>query len=153
MPKIKTYTTKSWFEKSEACKSRIIKDFKIGENTFVNLYLIDDDKRIKRAFITNTNIPEQLAPYLFNFYSKRWGIETSYRQLDHDFLVRTTSKNFCLRLFYFLFSVCLYNLWILVNFCVSLKIYGRLAEKPIITARTFAIILSKIREEYVDPGG
>ena len=151
MPKVRSYSVKSWFSKSEDCKSRVIKDFKIGDNTKINLILVDDENGIKRAFSTNLDIPEQLTHYLFKFYSKRWGIETSYRQIDHDFLARTTSNNFHIRLFYFLFSVCLYNLWVLVNICVSLNIYGRLPETPVITAKLFAIILYKIREE--DEGG
>ena len=153
MPKIKSYTVKAWYDKSKDCKARVIKDFKIGQNTNVNLILVDDKKGIKRAFSTNLDIPEQLAHYLFSFYKFRWGIETSYRQIDHDFLARTTSRNFNLRLFYFLFSVCLYNLWVLVNLCVSLKIYGRLSQTPIISAKLFAVLLYKFREDYIDPGG
>ena len=153
MPKIRNEIVKTWFDKSEDCKSRVIKDFKIGNKATTNLVLVDDEKGIKRAFSTNVDIPEQLTQYMFRFYKFRWGIETSYRQIDHDFLARTTSRNFHLRLFYFLFSVCLYNLWVLVNICVSLKIYGRLYEKPVVTAKLFVILLSKIREEYIDPGG
>ncbi len=153
MPKVRSYTVKDWFDKSEDCKARVIKDFKIGDKATTNLVLVDDKDGIKRAFSTNIDISEQLAHYLFRFYKFRWGIETSYRQIDHDFLARTTSRNFHIRLFYFLFSVCLYNLWILINICVSLNVYGKLSEKPIITAKLFAIILYKIREEYIDPGG
>ncbi len=154
MPKVRSPTVKKWLDKGEDCKSRIIKNFKIG-NTTTNLVLVNDENGIKRAFSTNLDIPEQLTHYLFRFYKFRWGIETSYRQLDHDFLARTTSRNFHIRLFYFLFSVCLYNLWILINICVSLNIYGKLSEKPIITAKLFAIILYKIKEEYeyLDPSG
>ena len=39
-------------------------------------------------------------------YSKRWGIETGYRNLDHDFKAKTTTRNYHIRLFYFLFSTC-----------------------------------------------
>ena len=153
MPKIRTYSVKSWFDKTEDCKSKVVKNFKIGDKATINLVLVDDEQGIKRAFATNIDIPEQLTHYLFKFYKSRWGIETSYRQINNDFLARTTSTNYHIRLFYFLFSVCLYNLWVLVNLCVSLKIYGRLYEKPIITSKLFAILLYKIQEEYVDPGG
>ncbi len=126
MPKIRTYSVKSWFDKTEDCKSKVVKDFKIGDKATINLVLVDDEEGIKRAFATNIDIPEQLTHYLFKFYKGRWGIETSYRQINNDFLARTTSTNYHIRLFYFLFSVCLYNLWVLVNLCVSMKIYGRL---------------------------
>ena len=154
MPKIRSETVKAWMRKSEECKARVIQNFEIGQHSdkaIVNLILVDDKEWIKRAFITNFHIPEQLADYLYSWYSKRWGIETSYRQLDHDFKAKTTSKNFNLRLFYFLFSTCLFNLWVLVNICISLKIFGRIKEKPLISSKLFAVIFYKVKIGE-DPG-
>ena len=110
-----------------------------------------EEKAPRASFITNFRIPEQLAHYLYEWYSKRWGIETGYRQIDNDFKAKTTSKNYCIRLFYFLFSVCLYNLWVLVNICISLILYGRIKDKPIITSKLFTIVL--YLAEYENPGG
>jgi len=152
MPKIRSPTVKAWMRKSEECKARFIENFEIGthkDKAIVNLILVDDKEEIKRAFITNFYIPEQLAHYLYTFYSKRWGIETSYRNLDHDFKAKTTSKNYHIRLFYFLFSIVLYNLWVLVNIVVSMKLFGRLRDKPIITAKLFAVVLYRV--SYEDP--
>lgn len=152
MPKIRSPTVKSWFDKSEACESRVI-PFQIGrgENkALVNLVLVNDKLGIKRAFICNFNTSPQLAYRFYEKYSKRWGIETSYRNLEHDFKARTTTNNYHIRLFYFLFSTCLYNLWVLVNICVSLAVYGRIKDKPIITAKLFAILLYKAQIEYWD---
>ena len=156
MPKIRNPLVKTWMRKSEECKARVIEDFEIGrgeDKAVVNLILVDDEQEIKRAFITNFHIPPQLAHYLYSWYSKRWGIETGYRQLDHDFKAKTTSKNYCIRLFYFLFSMCLYNLWVLVNICVCMAIYGRLCNKPVITSKLFAVVLYKAKIDYIDPGG
>ena len=156
MPKIKSYTVKAWFDKSSGIESRVIKDFQIGKGdnkAIVNLVLVDDENGVKRAFICNFDIAPCLAYRLYKMYSKRWGIETSYRNLDHDFKPRTTTKNYNIRLFYFLFSCCLYNLWVLVNICVSLAIHGKISEKPIITAKMFAILLYKVQAEYWDDGG
>ena len=100
--------------------------------------------KIKRAFVCNFDIPPPLA---YQLYHKRWGIETSYRNLDNDFKPRTTTRNYNIRAFYFLFSCCLYNLWVLTNICVSLTLYGRVSDKPIITAKLFAVILYRVREE------
>lgn len=156
MPKIKSLTVKSWFDKSEACKSRVIHDFQIGKGNnkaIANLVLVDDEEGIKRAFFCNFDIAPPLAYRFYEWYSKRWGIETSYRNIEHDFKARTTTKNYNIRFFYFLFSCCLYNLWILVNICISLAIHGRISKKPIITAKLFAVILYKVQVNYLDPGG
>ena len=150
MPKIRSPTVKSWFDKSAGSKSRIIKDFQIGKRenkALVNLILVDDKQGIKRAFICNFNIAPCLAYRFYELYGKRWGIETGYRNLDHDFKPRTTTNNYCIRLFYFLFSCCLYNLGILVNICVSLAVYGRIKDKPLITAKMFAVLLYKMQIE------
>ena len=151
MPKIRSPTVKSWFDKSSGSKSRIVKDFQIGrgkDTAFVNLLLVDDKLGIKRAFICNFDFAPQLAYRFYGMYGKRWGIETSYRNVAHDFKPRTTTNNYYIRLFYFLFSCCLYNLWILVNICVSLRLYGRIKDKPLITAKMFAVLLYRVQIEY-----
>ena len=87
-----TPTVKAWFDKSEDCKARVIKDFDIGKGkATANLVLVDDQEGIKRAFITNLNIPAQISHYLYSFYRKRWGIETGYRNMDKDFKPRKLS--------------------------------------------------------------
>lgn len=152
MPKIRSETVLAWFDKSEGIESRVIHDFTINkgkiDEAIVNLILVDDELGIKRAFMTNFDIAPCLAYRLYDMYSKRWGIETGYRNLDHDFKPRTTTKNYHIRLFYFLFSCCLYNLWVLVNICVSMTVYGRIKDKPIITAKMFAVILYRVQLDY-----
>jgi hypothetical protein len=56
----------------------------------------------------------EFAEPLAQAYRRRWGIETSYRKVG-EFLPKTTSPTFSVRLFYFLLAVALYNLWVLVN--------------------------------------
>jgi putative transposase len=96
----------------------------------------------KFTYATNLEVDEKNAKTWGDRYAKRWGIETAFRVQD-AFLVRTTSKNYSVRLFYFLFSVCLYNLWILANIIVGL-FFGSIPEKPIITAKMFATLLYTI---------
>ena len=51
-------------------------------------------------------------------FRKRWGIETGYRMID-QFLPKTTSKNYIVRMFYFFFGCIMYNAWILFNLIKS----------------------------------
>jgi IS4 transposase len=60
----------------------------------------------------------EFAEPLAEAYRRRWGIETSYRKVT-EFLPRTTSPTFSVRLFYFLFAVALYNLWVLVDLLLT----------------------------------
>jgi putative transposase len=151
MPMVRSNTVKAAFDKAEGINSYVFHDFKVGEES-INLILVDDEQGLKRAFVSNFDIAPCLAYRLYGLYSQRWGIETGYRNLDHDFQARTTTRNYHIRLFYFLFSVCLFNLWVLVNICVSLSVYGRIKDKPLITAKLFAILLSRVKEEINDSG-
>jgi putative transposase len=99
----------------------VITDFEMKDITF-NLVILEeelkDGGKVKRAFATNEEYDENdvnLAERLFDLYGKRWGVETSYRVKKHSYLPKTTSKNYLIRLFYFMFSVLLYNLWILAD--------------------------------------
>lgn len=155
MPKVRSPTVKAWFEKAEGSKAYVVEDFQIGkgENSAkVNLVLVNDEDGVKRAFICNFPMAEPIAYRLYSMYSKRWGIETSYRNLDHDFKPRTTSKNYLVRLFYFVFSCFLYNMWVMVNICISFKRDGVVCKKPIITAKRFAIILYQVKMDFDDGG-
>lgn len=95
----------------------IIRDFPM-KNVRFNLVLVEKEDEStgelkKLIFATNIDFNEnevKLAERLLTLYSKRWGIETSYRIKKHTFRGKTTSKNYKIRLFYFLFSVLLYNL-------------------------------------------
>jgi len=150
MPKVRNSRVKEWFDKAEGATARVINNFEFGssyETAIANLVLVDDEDGIKRAFITNMKVSEPMAHILFYLYRKRWGIETGYRNIDQDFKPKTTSKNYHIRLFYFLFSVCLYNLWVLVNICISMVIYGKVLDKPLISAKMFAIVLYRV---YLD---
>ncbi len=92
------------------------------------------------AFATNlVYVNEKNVEAVCNRYAKRWGIETGFRVQD-NFIAKTTSKDYSVRLFYFLFSVCLYNLWILASILIGL-VFGVISKKPIITAKMFATLL------------
>jgi putative transposase len=147
MPKIKSDTVKQWMDKAEGAKAYTVNGFKIGDNTKVNLVFVDDEDGVKRVFVTNMRIGTTIAHKLCYLYKQRWGIETAYRQMDKDFKPRTTTTNFNLRLLYFLFTVALYNFWILINIVVSIRLYGHIKEKPIITAKLFMETLLTLKKD------
>jgi len=137
--------TKSKRVKEEAEKSapRIV-DFEYGVNrsdpvTF-SLVIVEDEEGANRTFATNLPVSKDSAEQLFELYSNRWGIETSYR-VKKSFRPKTTSKNYGVRLFYFLFSVCMYNLWILLNFLAGTRT-GADFEEIQVTAKLFCEIMS-----------
>jgi hypothetical protein len=128
----------------------IINDYEM-ENTLFNVVIVEDDEGNKRAFATNEKFNENdvdLATRLFLLYGKRWGIETSYKVKKHSFLPKTTSKNYLIRIFYFLFSVLLYNLWLLADILIWLALFGEVKQDHLITSKYFGTILYTI-----DPGG
>lgn len=132
----------------------VVKDFEMKDVTF-NLVIIEEElengTKEKRAFATNEEYNENdvnLAERLFDLYGRRWGIETSYRVKKHSYLPKTTSKNYLIRLFYFMFSVLLYNLWILADILIWLALFGVVKEDHLLTSKYFGTVLYTI-----DPGG
>jgi hypothetical protein len=47
-------------------------------------------------------------------YKDRWGVETTYRK-HNEFLAKTTSRSYTVRLLYYAVSICIYNVWCLFN--------------------------------------
>ncbi|RLI60848.1 MAG: hypothetical protein DRO67_08610 [Candidatus Asgardarchaeum californiense] len=128
----------------------VIKDYEM-KNTLFNVVVVNDEFGVKRAFATNIDFNENdvgLSERLFHLYSKRWSIETSYRVKKHSFRPKTTSKNYFIRLFYFLFSALLYNLWILIDILICLALLGHFNGNHLVTSKYFITILLAI-----DPGG
>ena len=128
----------------------IIKGYEMGDRdnkTSFNLVIVEENKQ-KYAFATNISFDEKeadLANRLFGLYGKRWGIETSYRVKKHTIRAKTTSKNYMVRLFYFLFSVMLYNLWVIVNALIKRGL-GKESDKYELTAKLFGTLLLSIAD-------
>lgn len=141
MPAIKISTIKDVMEIAPA--PLIITDFEMKDVRF-NLVIVEeemkDGKKVKRAFATNEYFDENdvnMAERLFHLYGKRWGIETSYRVKKHSYLPKTTSTEYLIRLFYFLFSVLMYNLWILADVLVWLALFGKVKNNHLVTSKLF----------------
>ena len=60
-----------------------------------------------------TNIPASPKPIL-RFYKWWWGIETSYRKI-REFLPKTTSRSWIVRVFNFTLACLFYNAWVVLN--------------------------------------
>jgi IS4 transposase len=74
--------------------------------------------------------------------------ETSYRIKIHLYLHKTTSKNYLIGLFYFMFSVLLCNLWILADILIWLALFGFVKEDHLVTSKLFGTILYTIDPDF-----
>jgi len=94
-----------------------------------------------------TNLPPMLlyGGNLFALYSKRWNIETGFRVQKHEFRACTTSKNYKVRMFYFMFSELLYNIWVILNAFLSVYLFGEQVDYRVMTAKMF---MKKFYEAY-----
>jgi len=132
----------------------VVTDFVMADITF-NMVILqetnDNGETLKYAFATNEVFDENdvnLTERLFLLYGKRWGIESSYKVKKQSYLPKTTSKNYLIRLFYFMFSVLLYNLWILADILIWIALFGIVKEDHLLTSKYFGTVLYMI-----DPGG
>ncbi len=107
-----------------------------------NLIFVTDEKNNSDTillFATNEEFDKNADGFSKNLcylYNKRWGIETGYR-VKKEFLAKTTSRNYFIRLYYFLFSCLIYNLWIIADILLSFFIFGRKKKSHVITAWNF----------------
>jgi IS4 transposase len=127
----------------------VLKDVKI--NLIILEKELESGKIVKWVYATNEEYnPKEinLLEKIFDLYGKRWGIESSYRVKKQSFLPKTTSKSYLIRLFYFMFSVFLYNLWILADILIWLALFGVVKEDHLLTSKYFGTVLYTI-----DPGG
>ncbi|MCK5027726.1 MAG: transposase [Candidatus Pacebacteria bacterium] len=128
----------------------VVIDHTMSKSTTFKLVITEKDGE-KRAFATNLNIGiKRRLLSLYDLYGKRWGIETSYRIIDHDFKARTTSKRYVIRLFYFLFCVLLYNLWVLANVLLASWLLKFIPRKLLVTAKYFGKLF--VSTKIKDPG-
>lgn len=65
------------------------------------------------VYLFATNFPFD-SEKILQLYKDRWAIETGYRMYN-QFLMKTTSRNYTIRLFYFLFACLMYNSWVIYN--------------------------------------
>ena len=78
---------------------------------------------------------------IVNQYRRRWGIENAFKSLK-TFLPYTTSNEFGVRLFHFVFGVLLYNLWRLIDFLVQQSIEDcEVRYKPRLKAKRFINVI------------
>ena len=118
---------------------------------FVTIFVVESKRSEDGAvcFATDLDINEKNAKTHANLFKRRWGIETSYR-VEGDFKPKTTSKNPAVRLFYFFFSVCMYNLWVIANMILSI-VLGMISDKPLVTAKRLIVILQMSMAEKPPP--
>lgn len=121
----------------------VIHDYERGGMKIKNLVIVEGKKGLMKI-ATNIPLGEKdvgLIQALPRMYSKRWGIETGYRIKKREGFVKTTSRNYAIRFFYFMFSVALYNLWILIDrlICFALNITGKVCR-----ATTFKLFLKSV---------
>ena len=95
-----------------------------------------------RNWKAGTKVERKYTQNVINRYSRRWGIENSYKTIE-DFLAWTTSKDFSVRLFYFGFAVLLYDMWLLVDLTVQTSLDIEHRYKPRVTAKQFLNLARK----------
>jgi len=152
MPGIKNKRIKKYIETLPT--PMVIKNYEFGpedSKAKFNLVILDTEKG-KIAFATNLKVDEndaRLVERLLKLYNKRWGIETSYR-IKKGFRAKTTSKNYIIRLFYFMYSTLLYNLWIIIDSIICIFIFGKLTRDHLITSKLFGTVLYTLFDTHLN---
>lgn len=103
-------------------------------------------------FTTNTDVSPDRAQGLVAQYRDRWMIENEYKSIKADFLPVTCSKDYRMRMFYFIAATLMYNLWRLTNLVLRDLVDVHLGESPPITAGEFVELLAVFVEPQKEYG-
>jgi hypothetical protein len=105
-----------------------------GSHSMQFLYVPSTKGEGTTVFATNLRVGPDEAEAFCRRYSRRWQIENEYKSIKHDFLAKTSSKDYRVRLFYFVFAVLLYNVWRLTDFLLKAGVDGEMDYAPVLTA-------------------
>lgn len=96
------------------------------------------------VFVTNVTVGPHTAVSFCQRYSRRWQIEAEYKSLKSDFLGKTSSKDYRVRLFYFVFAVLLHNVWRVTSFLLQAAVSSveEFEYSPVLTAGECAEVVA-----------
>jgi len=108
----------------------------------------DDAEGKYAVFVTNEDRvePENIRS-IVNGYSRRWDIENQYKSIK-DFMPKTSSTDYRLRLCNFALSTLIYNLWRLTDYLIKVALDEPIRSPPVITAKTFVRALGDFLREF-----
>jgi hypothetical protein len=96
----------------------------------------------RAVFVTNRHVEPMKAQGIVSRYDRRWRIENQYKTMANDFRAITTSRDFTVRLFYFVFRCLLYCIWRLTDVLLKLKLDLELTDDPVVTAGELVELVS-----------
>jgi IS4 transposase len=105
-----------------------------GSHAMQFLYVPSTKGEGTAVFATNLSVGPKEAETFCRRYSRRWQIENEYKSIKNDFLAKTSSKDYRVRLFYFVFAVLLHNIWRLTDFLLKAGVGGEMDYAPVLTA-------------------
>jgi hypothetical protein len=112
-----------------------------GSHPMRLLYVPSTSGEGTAVFATNLRVGPEEAESFCQRYNRRWQIESEYKSIKGDFLAKTSSKDYRVRLFYFVFAVLLYNIWRLTDFLLKSGVGGEMDYAPVLTAGECAEIV------------
>jgi len=103
----------------------------------------DDADGNYAVFVTNQDVETvEDIKRVVNEYRRRWDIENQYKSI-HDYLPRTSSKDYRVRFTNFVLATLIYNLWRLTDYLIKTAFDIDIRDPPMITGKTFATVLGQ----------
>jgi len=109
-------------------------DTETGTHAMRFLYVPSTKGDGTAVFATDLPVGPDEAETFCHRYSRRWRIKNEYKSIKNDLLAKTSSKEYRVRLFYFLFAVLLHDIWRLTDFLLKPAVGIQVAETPVLIA-------------------
>ena len=111
-----------------------------GEHSMQFLYVPSTKGSGTAVFATNLRVGPEEAESFCRRYSRRWQIENEYKSIKNDFLAKTSSKDYRVQLFYFVFAILLHNIWRLTDFLLKAGVDSEMDYAPVLTAGRCSVV-------------
>ncbi|MDS0279847.1 hypothetical protein NDI85_18855 [Halomicroarcula sp. S1AR25-4] len=105
-----------------------------GGHSMQFLSVLSTSGEATTVFATNLRVGPKEAKSFCRRYNRHWQIENEYKSIKNDFLAKTSSKDYRVRLLYFVFAVLLYNIWWLTDFLLKAEVEREMDHAPVLTA-------------------
>ncbi|WP_058981060.1 transposase [Halobacterium sp. CBA1132] len=105
-----------------------------GSHSMRFLYVPSNSGDGTAVFATNRVVKPAETEIFCDRYRQRWQIENEYKSIKNDFLAKTSSRDYRVRLFYFVFAALLYNIWRITDVLLKAGVDGEMEYAPEIPA-------------------
>lgn len=139
------YKIEAQHEKStsfEYVRKRYVNKYPVTTKTTWVINIFEKYGEIKKeSYYTNLKVTKRTIDQFYLQYDKRWNIEIDYRT-NNNFMPRTCTKSYTIRVFYFILSLIMRNVLMYINLLLKQKSSMWYSERALLSSFNFVFLIA-----------